>query len=189
MGLFGKLGKAPPPGGGGRYMNDGQYLVEITKVTAGESQKGEGPFVAVEATILEVISEYDNSNKVGESVSWVVMFKHPPAMSNLRGFFAAACGIHVEAQFFQNPTDPDAIVMVAPGEEIPKDARGRDWPDVSDREWEAAAEKAVSGAGTTLAGIELIADAVTIRTKKGNPFTKVRWWGVGEEDPEAAQSA
>lgn len=41
-------------------------------------------------------------------------------------------------------------------------------------------EKAFSGDGTGLAGVEVVAIAVTIETKSKNPFTKVTWKPVSE---------
>lgn len=186
MGIFGGLGKAPPPGGGGNFFTDGKYLVNVNKTVAGISQKGEGPFAAVECTILEVIAGYPNSNKPGEDVSAVFMFqKHQPAMSNFKGYMAAATGIHEMAKFAEHPTAINPSTGRLWLKEItPEDEWPAGWSDVTDREWEAAAEAACKGDGMSLAGTELVVNAVSVGTRKGGQFTRLTWRDPEDADPD-----
>jgi hypothetical protein len=183
MGVFSTLGKASAPFGSGAYFQDGKYLFQIRKVTQGESQRGEGPFVAVEGVIVEAIVSYPKSCVEGASISWIVMLRKQPAMSNLKGFFGAACGFSADCRFAYvggtvTRASDGAVANAVGGQLVPVE-QGVAWPDnaqdVTDWAWEAAANKAVAGAGDALAGIELIADALEITTKKGGKFTRVTW--------------
>lgn len=88
--MFAGIQNAPMPGSG-RYFQDGVYLARIEAFKRGMSRAGKGAFSVVEATILEVLVPYENSNREGERVSWVVMMKHgETSLSNLKGFAAAA---------------------------------------------------------------------------------------------------
>jgi len=87
--FFAGIGAAPMPHSG-IYPKDGQYLVQVEAIKVGTSSKGDGDYIAVELTVLDVLVEYEGSNRAGERISWVVMKKHGlTALSNLRGFFVA----------------------------------------------------------------------------------------------------
>lgn len=185
-GLFAGLGKAAAPFSKGAFFKDGRYLVEIRRVVQGDSQQGKGPFVAVEVVILDVLVGYDGSNKEGEALSWVVMLRQQSALSNLKGFFGAACGIHPEALFFEHPQAAQ-LKAANPGVATMQvvnvgDAPPAGWWDVTSREWEGAAERVVAGDGSALAGTRLVATAKTVQTRKGTPFTAMSW----EQAPDDA---
>lgn len=193
MGVFSTLGKAAAPFGGGGFLADGKYLVQIRKVAQGESSKGEGPFVVVEVVILEVLVAYPKSNQEGASARWIVMLRKLPAMSNLKGFFGAACGFSPECKFAyvggKVTRGADGAALACEGGQLVPIEGGTAWPadgqDVTDYAWEAAANRAVQGAGDALAGTELIADALTVPTKKGGEYTRVTW-SAPEDEPAAA---
>lgn len=89
MGLFAGIEEAEV-GGGGVYFLPGIYKIEVEKVFAKESRKGDALFI-VETKILES----DNEERVvGSTCSWVVAFKkHEAGLGNIKGFIAAANGI------------------------------------------------------------------------------------------------
>ena len=144
MGIFSGIAAAPAPSGSGNYFAEGKYLVEVRRFAAGTSAKGDGDFVVAEVVVLEQIVPYEDSNSVGESISWIAMKKHAPFLSNVKGFLAAAleCGVG----------------------------------DVS----EDMADKATAGDGTALAGVRMVAEVHTIKTKRNNDFTKVSWFSAPE---------
>ncbi len=96
MGLFAGIGEAEV-GGGGVYFLAGIYKVELVKVFAKKSRKGDDLFI-VETKILESDNE---ERAVGSSCSWVVSLKHDAALGNIKGFIAAANGI--------DPGDKDQV--------------------------------------------------------------------------------
>lgn len=139
MSIFANIETASAPAQQ-RYFADGTYLVELHKFVQGSSRRDNTPYVAVEATILEVTNGDEGSNRSGERVSWVVMRKQQETfLSAVKGFVAAASGV--------------------------------DYGDVTSEMCEELSE----GDGSAIGGMEVIADAKTITTLKGNPFTKVIW--------------
>ena len=123
-----------------RWFADGTYKMELHKFVQGTSRRDNTPYVAVEATVLEVLNSDENSNTAGERVSWVVKLKQRETfLSAIKGFVAAASGI--------------------------------DYGDVTTN----MCEKLSEGDGSELSGMEVIADAKTITTRSGSPFTKVVW--------------
>lgn len=166
MGMFDKMSgeKIKGAGGGGNFFRDGRYLIELVKITNGESQQGEGEYVAVECCIKKVLVQFEGSNKPGELVSWVVMAKHGDvALSNLKSFIGAITGKD------PNCSDPHDAKYASPAD------------------WAKAGLRAASGDGTLLAGTELNANAVTIITKKRqSKFTKVSWASASVEEEKKA---
>ena len=123
-----------------RYLLNGTYRVELHKFVEGESRRDSTPYVAVEATIVEVLHGDENSNKPGERVSWVIMCRVKNTFANaIKGFVSAVTG-----------EDFDSCTL------------------------DMAAELS-AGDGSAVSGLEVIADANTITTLKGNPFLKVIW--------------
>lgn len=72
--------------GGGIYLLDGGYLVELIKVFTLVSRKKED-LVVVEFKILE---SNNPARTVGSRASWVVNLKQDAALGNLKGFALAA---------------------------------------------------------------------------------------------------
>jgi hypothetical protein len=139
MSIFANIETAAAPAQQ-RYFADGTYLVELHKFVQGSSRRDNTPYVAVEATVLEVTNGDDESNRAGERVSWVVMCRQKETfLSAVKGFVAAASGV--------------------------------DYGDVTSE----MCEELSSGDGSAIGGIEVVADAKTITTLKGNPFMKVIW--------------
>lgn len=142
MSIFANIESAVAPSQE-RWFADGTYKVEIHKFVQGISRRDSTPYVAVEATVLEVLNADESSNTVGERVSWVIKKKQEATFLNaVLGFVAAAASV-----------DYDAVT-----------------PDMC--------EELSQGDGSALSGIEVIADANTITTLKGNPFMKVVWRAV-----------
>jgi hypothetical protein len=139
MSIFANIESAPVSSQQ-RYFQDGTYVVTLHKFVQGSSRRDNTPYVAVECTITEVTNEYENSNKVGERVSWVVMMRQRETfLSAVKGFVAAAAACAFE--------------------------------DVSSD----MCEELSSGDGSAVEGLQIVADANTITTLKGNPFMKVIW--------------
>ena len=134
----------------GIYFHDGTYLCEIAACRTGESRKpGEGSYCVVEATILETLVEYENSNHAGERANWVVMMKHgETSLSNIKGFIAA--GASSEA-----------------GEDID--------PETIDEEMAETVFGSEDGEEEAMSGVKVVAIVNTVKTKKGQDFTKVVW--------------
>lgn len=89
---FDGVEKERMPSGGGVYFEDGRYLVEILRCSLSTSQQGAGRFTAVESEVKHVLQQKEDSNEVGDRPSWLCMLdKHKPALSNFKGFIAAAC--------------------------------------------------------------------------------------------------
>lgn len=165
---FGRVGHVGGPNAGGNYFADGRYYVVLNRISAGNSQQGQGEFAAVEFTIVEVTTGFDanphstpptrGSNKPGERVSVVYMFtKHGDvAVSNFRGMIGAAAGMDPDA------TDPESAGYAPPAA------------------WEQACYKAIEKDGTALAGIVLDVTAISILTKRKTPFTKTIFAPVDE---------
>ena len=152
-----EIDNAPMPGGG-RFMNDGRYRVRIEAFKAGKSQQGKGEYYVAEMTVLDVIMGYENSNPAGERLSWVQFKSWQPSASNIKGFIKALTGLD----------DDDGAYLIA--------------PDGKKMKFSEALDKATAGDGTAFAGAELIAEAMSVKTKKGGDFTKVLW--TAAEDPE-----
>ena len=132
MSIFANIETAAAPAQQ-RYFADGTYLVELHKFVQGSSRRDNTPYVAVEATVLEVTNG-------DERVSWVVMCRQKETfLSAVKGFVAAASGV--------------------------------DYGDVTSE----MCEELSQGDGSAISGIEVVADAKTITTLKGNPFMKVIW--------------
>ena len=139
MSIFANIETASAPAQA-RYFADGTYLCELHKFVQGSSRRDSTPYVAVEATIMEVSNGGEDSNTPGERVSWVVMCRQKETfLSAVKGFVAAASGV--------------------------------DYGDVT----ADMCEELSAGDGSAISGIEVIADAKTITTLKGNPFMKVIW--------------
>jgi hypothetical protein len=88
MSIFAGLGKVPMPGKGA-WFTPGVYLTVINRCKQGDGHKG--PYIAVEATVLEVRVPTETSLSSGEPVSWVLNMRHDSARRNLKGFLGAAC--------------------------------------------------------------------------------------------------
>lgn len=139
MGIFDNIESAAAPAQA-RYFADGTYLMELHKFVQGVSRRDSTPYVAVEATIVTVQHQCEDSNTAGERVSWVVMCRQKDTfLSAVKGFVAATSGV--------------------------------DYGDVTSEMCEELSE----GDGSAVGGLEVIADAKTITTLKGNPFMKVVW--------------
>jgi hypothetical protein len=139
MSIFANIEAASAPAQQ-RYFADGTYLVELHKFVQGSSRRDSTPYVAVEATVIEVTNGGEESNTAGERVSWVVMCRQKETfLSAVKGFVAAASGV--------------------------------DYGDVTSD----MCEELSAGDGSAIGGIEVVADAKTITTLKGNPFMKVIW--------------
>ncbi len=117
MGIFDGIGNAPMPNSG-LYFKDGTYLVEIMACRTGESRKpGAGAYCAVEATVLEVLVDYEGGNVVGERVNWVVMMRWAEtALSNLKGFICAAVSADEGEEIDPDIITPEMAEMVFGGE-------------------------------------------------------------------------
>lgn len=154
--VFAGIGNAPMPNSG-IYFKDGTYLVEIMACRQGASRvPGKGDYCIVECTILEVLVDYEGSNKIGERVNWVVMMRWgETALSNLKGFIAAALSSDEGEEI-----DPEII-----NEEIADQVFGGTGDD---DEHEADEEM--------MKGIKLQVVANTVLTKKEDDFTKVVWF-------------
>lgn len=72
--------------GGGIYLLDGNYLVQLVKVFTLVSRKKED-LVVVEFTILK---STNSLRAAGSRASWVVNLKQDAALGNLKGFAIAA---------------------------------------------------------------------------------------------------
>ena len=93
MGIFDNIEKAAAPNQQ-RYFSEGTYQVEVHKFIQGSSRRDSTPYVAVEATVLELLHGEEESNKVGERVSWVIMCRQKDTfLSAVKGFVAAASGV------------------------------------------------------------------------------------------------
>ncbi len=142
MSIFNNIETAPAPNQG-RYFQDGTYVCELHRFTTGTSRKDGTPYVAVEATVKTVLNGYDESNQIGERVSWVIMRRQEETfLSSIKGFVAAAAQCPYEAVSAE------------------------------------LCDKLSDGDGSEVAGIEVVADANTITTRKGSPFMKVVWRSV-----------
>tara|TARA_R110002110_G_scaffold29784_13_gene105812 strand:- start:2 stop:436 length:435 start_codon:yes stop_codon:yes gene_type:complete len=139
MSIFANIENAVAPSQQ-RYLTDGTYRMELHKFVQGTSRRDNTPYVAVEATVLEVTNGSEASNTEGERISWVVKLKvEDTFLAAIKGFVAAAAGV--------------------------------DYGDVTT----SMCEELSAGDGSAIGGIEVVADAKTIITLKGNPFTKVIW--------------
>ena len=96
MSIFANIENAPAPSQA-RYFKDGTYLCELHKFVQGTSRRDSTPYVAVEATVIEVLHGSDEPNDTGERVSWVVMCRQQETfLSAIRGFVASAAGVTFE---------------------------------------------------------------------------------------------
>lgn len=86
MGLFSGIDGADP-NNSGVYIIPGIFDVEILELKTINSRKGDALFI-VETNILASSSE---ERPVGTKMSWVVNFRHDPALGNVKAFIAA-CG-------------------------------------------------------------------------------------------------
>lgn len=152
MSIFANTDNAPLPGGG-RNFNDGRYLCRLEAFKRGVSQQGKGDYVVAEVTVLDTLLGYEQSNKPGERVSWVQLARWQTFPGNCKQFILAATGMSL---------DDAGTSLVDPG--------SGQTIRVS-----AALERATSGDGTTFAGALMIAEAITVTTRSGKPFTKVQW--------------
>lgn len=85
MGLFSGVEKAKASLGG-NYLKPGNYRVRIDKVKQGESRKN-GGFIAVEMTILEVLSTTeDKPHLPGEQATYMYMTKFDSFLGNWKAF-------------------------------------------------------------------------------------------------------
>lgn len=169
---FGKIGGVSGPNAGGNYFKDGRYYVLLNKITAANSKNPTGgamggEYAAAEFTVLQHITEYEGSNKIGERVSSVYMFtKHGDiALSNFKGLLGACIGLN-----------PDIKTPGVAGY-------------ATDEEWTGACYSATDGDGTSLAGTVLDVTAITTTTKAGKPFTKLMFLGVDDETAAALMGA
>ncbi len=90
---FAGIDKAPN-NAGGAYTLKGLHTVRLGECKLIQSaQKGGAPMFVAEYEILES----NNPDCVAGSVrSWVVNFQHPSALSNMKGFIAAAYNVDFE---------------------------------------------------------------------------------------------
>jgi hypothetical protein len=172
MSLGSRVGNAPPPRGAGAFLNHGDYLIVIRalKTFVSQNPKTRGnQMVVIEGQIAEVLVQlpeipksetspyYGPSNPAGEIVSVIYnVDKNEFAISDVRGLMGAACGF--------DPHDPS----------------------ITAEQWAKAVDKAVEGAGTTLAGAVVRATGVANTLKNGNPFVKVMWAGVDDATEQRA---
>lgn len=64
--------KGATPPNNKRYFKEGTYVVQLHVFVEGISKKDERKYIRATATILEVTHDLEDSNYVGERVSWVV---------------------------------------------------------------------------------------------------------------------
>lgn len=106
MGMFSKVASAEASANGGDYIKPGHYFCRIDRVKAGESQQGNGGFVAIELTVvaakedgdLPVDSDFNKLTKEawhtpGQQVSHLMMTKHASFLGNFKAFVANVGGI------------------------------------------------------------------------------------------------
>jgi hypothetical protein len=137
---------------GGIHFVDGRYDVELVKTIHDESAQGKGEFVAAEFRILASNTEERPS---GTYVSQVYMFHHGDVtFANLKMLCLAILGM-TESEF--------AAALPTPEQQA------------------AAIDHLIAGDGTNGAGALLRADANTIKTRAGTPFTKVIFEPLAED--------
>ena len=95
MSLFAGIDNVNPPGVVREdiYFEEGIYVVETIIFKQGVSKKDNSSYTIAEVSVIEVVEGNEESNKVGDVVSWFVSFKHPSALSNVKGFVAANLGL------------------------------------------------------------------------------------------------
>lgn len=106
MGMFDGIENTASSSNGGRYIVPGHYLARIDRVKAGESQQGNGEFVAIEVTILDALPDgdipYDPEwnrlsaeewHRPGEQASHLLMSKHQSFQANFKAFVANVGGV------------------------------------------------------------------------------------------------
>ena len=99
MGIFDVIASADESSNSGVYFQPGDYLVTLTGVRLFQSRKDGTDVFVVEAKVDEVLLEYPDSNKVGETASMVRNFSKQPKMSasDAKAFIAAAAEVPFEA--------------------------------------------------------------------------------------------
>lgn len=155
-GVFGKLADVKSNTGGVWFL-PGNYLVKIRAVKLIDTLAGHQSFV-IEGTVVES----DNPERSpGTPASQVIALKPAimaTAMSNVKNFMGAALAI----------ADPDSYV--------PDEGTVEDF-------WNATGEYFISEK-QPLAGKNLYLSCTTIKTKKGEDFTKHTWMPYEEDDSD-----
>ena len=95
MGIYDVIANADESSNSGVYFQPGDYLVTLTGVRLFQSRKDGTDVFVVEAKVDEVLLEYPDSNKVGETASMVRNFSKQPKMSaaDAKEFIAAAAEV------------------------------------------------------------------------------------------------
>ena len=146
----------------GEYFQDGEYLVEISKLEARNKRADGQPIAIVEAYVVEVLRETGRSNRTGDKVTWFNDLGRRPdgeftdigkrGMSRIKSFI--------------------------------RELLGGDAEDVSDADiTEEVCEQLFGAAegftGEETKGVRLVAEAkTTVSNKSGKPFTNVYWRAV-----------
>ena len=125
------------------YLKPGEYVLTLLGCKEGQTRApANRPFFVVEAKVVGADPDTlaQGGNKVGHTVSWMVMLDNDAAMRDVRGFLDVAL------------TDEELASL-------------------SD---ETVAE--CTGPSQLLKGRTLQVAAENITTKRGTPFTRVRWF-------------
>ena len=106
MGMFDGIENKQASSNGGSYVRPGHYIARLDRVKSGESQQGNGGFVAIEMTVLAALPDgdipvdeefnilsADHWHREGENVSHLLMSKHASFQANFKSFVANVGGI------------------------------------------------------------------------------------------------
>lgn len=95
MGIFDTIANADASSNTGVYIQPGDYLLGIQRVSLFASKQDGSDVFVVEGKVLEVLLKYEASNRVGETVSMIrKASKNPKGFaSDAKAFIAAAAEI------------------------------------------------------------------------------------------------
>jgi hypothetical protein len=164
MGLFAGIDEATPTKGG-VYFQPGKYIVEIAAVKTIKSQreKNKDFFVIETEVIASDHTAQANGLKAGSKPSQAIDMGNIMAIPNVKGFVAAVSGVHPDA------TDLNTQIVAV-------------WQGLTGAvlNVKQITERIIAG-DNPCGGVRLFAEAVEIKTRGGEPFTKINWAPLPQE--------
>lgn len=167
MSLFAGLREATPSKGG-VYFQPGKFIVEVLGVKLIKSQKDRRDFFVIETEVVASNRDAQAAGlRVGTKPSQAIDMGNVMAMPNIKGFLAAASGIE--------PDVPDLNEQIE-----------ATWSALTGVQMtvEQCAERVIAH-DNPLQGVTLYCEAVEIKTRANEPFTKVTWYPLPQEGSAA----
>ncbi len=140
--------------GGGTYLNEGAYVVELGELVSRMSDNGKGQLFIINCTVQE--AHGDGATPEGSKGSQVIAFRHQSAEGNCKQFFLAAFKALAEKQ----GRDPEAVT---------------DGAMKANPQQFAAAMGAAIGPDQPCAGLTLGLQVTQVPTRSGGVFSKHVW--------------